>query len=354
MSVGFGFSVGDFIAAINLVGTVIDALSASSRSSSELQELLRQLHSLETALTRIKSLEFSDQQHAQLLALRQSAAQCQLTISTFLAKIASYQPHLLGIDGGGTSLKSSWKKIKWAVCKQQDVVQFKADLFAHTESIQLLLTIVQMQKVDLDHKDQQSLQRSIASCLQDGFFACMRKYSAITSQLESITTQAQECIKNTRHIISMNIKVSQIILDVQNLLNTIPGQIERQQPVYLNDALGRYTPFHLEFIRCPEALISVLAIGFRTIGHASERIERNQFTINDARTKRDIDLNRPWEACFRPGQYVEMSMVFDTYKDSNKACPGCRHPCDASAGEDVEWHVPLSALLSRALRTIIT
>lgn len=117
MSVGFGFSVGDFIAAINLVGTVIDALSASSKSSSELQELLRQLHSLEAALNRVRRLEFSDQQHAQLPALRQSAAQCQLTISTFLAKIVSYQPHLLGTNGGRTSLKGSWKKIQGLCAK---------------------------------------------------------------------------------------------------------------------------------------------------------------------------------------------------------------------------------------------
>ena len=46
MSVGFGFSVGDFLQAIQLVGTVIDSLSASSKSSAELRELLHQLYSL--------------------------------------------------------------------------------------------------------------------------------------------------------------------------------------------------------------------------------------------------------------------------------------------------------------------
>lgn len=237
-------------------------------------------------------------------------------------------------------------------------MQFKADLFAHTESIQLLLMIVQMEKVDLDHKNQQSIQRSIASYLQEGFFACMRKFSIITSQLGRITTQAQECLSNSRYIISMKIKVFQVILHVQNLLNTIPGQIERQQPVYLNDAIGRYTHFHLEFIRCPEALISVLAIAFRTIGNASEKIERNQFTINDMRTKRDIDLSRPWEAYFRSGQHVvQMSMVFDKFKawkTYNMSCPGCHHRCDASAGEEIQWCVSLAGHLGRTLLTIIT
>ena len=35
-------------------------------------------------------------------------------------------------------------KIKWALCKKEDVVRFKTDLMAHTESIELLLTTVHM------------------------------------------------------------------------------------------------------------------------------------------------------------------------------------------------------------------
>jgi hypothetical protein len=35
-------------------------------------------------------------------------------------------------------------KIKWALCKKEDVAKFKTDLVAHTESIQLLLVMVQM------------------------------------------------------------------------------------------------------------------------------------------------------------------------------------------------------------------
>lgn len=33
---------------------------------------------------------------------------------------------------------------------------------------------------------------------------------------------------------------------------TLRMQVERQQPVYFLDALGRVTPFHLEFIRSAE------------------------------------------------------------------------------------------------------
>ncbi|KAI4243813.1 MAG: hypothetical protein LQ352_006962 [Teloschistes flavicans] len=349
MSVGFGFSVGDFIAAINLVGTVIDALSNSSKSSSELQELLRQLYSLQIALDEVNSIRFSDQLHAELLALRQAAAQCQLTISAFLAQVASYQPHLVGIDGGSNSLQRGWKKIQWAVCKKKDLVQFQTDLSAHTAAIQIILATIQMKNADIDNESQQNLQKSVASQLQEGFSAYMRKFSSITGKLDGMIISMRECLHNTRRIISTNIQVFQVVLEIQNILKTIPGQIERQKPVYLNDALGRYAPFYLEFIMSPEALISVLAINFKSIGRASRKIENGQFIIHDSRTKRDIDLSHPWESCFRPGQRVEMSMVFDTFKAANISCPDCRHPCDINSEEDVEWYASLTSYIGEML-----
>lgn len=38
--------------------------------------------------------------------------------------------------------------MKWAVCKREDVVRFKADLVGHTESIQMILSVIQMQVFD--------------------------------------------------------------------------------------------------------------------------------------------------------------------------------------------------------------
>lgn len=143
MSVGFGFSTGDFIAALELVATVINALRDTGGSSSEFQELLSQLYTLQTALLAVQSVELDDVQHAELAALRQAAAQCQRTIDAFWEKIQSYAPSLK-TGGSGSRAKDAWKKIKWAVCRKEDVLRFKADLVGHTESIEMLLTTVQM------------------------------------------------------------------------------------------------------------------------------------------------------------------------------------------------------------------
>jgi hypothetical protein len=72
MSVGFGFSVGDFIAALELVADVIDALRESGEASKRYRELVRQLDSLESVLLRVKRLELDEAQYAEYIALQQT------------------------------------------------------------------------------------------------------------------------------------------------------------------------------------------------------------------------------------------------------------------------------------------
>jgi len=145
MPVGFGFSAGDFIAAIELVGTVIDALRSSGEAGAEYRELVAQLFSLETALLQVKRLESDESQYAEVVALRQAAGQCRRTIDAFWEKIQKYQPCLGNSrDFRKIDLNGGWRRVKWVVCKKEDVARFKMDLMGHTQSILLLLSTVQM------------------------------------------------------------------------------------------------------------------------------------------------------------------------------------------------------------------
>ena len=100
MSAGFGFSVGDFVAALNLVGTVIDSLRSSGRSSSQYRSLIEELYILEDVLIRVKRIELDDAQSRERLALEQAAAHCQHTIDDFMSRISNYQPHLRAAGSG--------------------------------------------------------------------------------------------------------------------------------------------------------------------------------------------------------------------------------------------------------------
>jgi Fungal N-terminal domain of STAND proteins len=143
MPVGFGFSAGDFIAALKLVGTVIDALRDSGEAGTAYRELVQELHSLETALLHVKRLNGEEIPQAEIISLRQVAAQCQSTIDDFGTKVQKYQPHL-SFNHSATPVKSGWMKIRWAVCKKDDVAKFKARLAGHTEAISILLNAIAM------------------------------------------------------------------------------------------------------------------------------------------------------------------------------------------------------------------
>jgi hypothetical protein len=55
--------------------------------------------------------------------------------------------------------------------------------------------------------------------------------------------------------------------------------------------------------------VAVLKVNFKHHGNCAEKIEKGEFAIEDAATRRDIDLTTNWELCFSPGQRVEMSIV---------------------------------------------
>ena len=334
MSAGFGFSVGDFLAALELVSTVIDALRDSGQAGNEYRELLRQLNSLETSLIQVKRLEVDDSQHAELMALRQAAAQCQFTINAFWDNIEVYQRNLGPFASRTSKLRDRWMRVRWAVCKKSDVAKFKADLAGHTESIQLLLSTLQMGTLNVHSRKHEHRQRTLAGRIQSSYFQCMRKLSSMSDSIASGLQQSKQLLEMTTQVLRTNVQVFQVVLELHNIITRIPGQVERQQPVFLIDGLGRACPFHLEFIRSAEALVAVLAINFQKLGD-DKKILNGEFVIEDSTSKQDIDLEADWDLCFSPGQRVEMSMVYQQLKVS-KTCPRCRTDCSSHEDRETE------------------
>ena len=335
MSAGFGFSVGDFLTALDLVSTVIDALRDSGQAGNEHRELLRQLYSLETALIQVKRLEVDDSQHAELMALTQAAAQCQYTINRFWDKIEVYQRNLGPFASSVSRLRDRWMRVRWAVCKKDDVARFKADLAGHTESIQLLLSTLQMATLNVHSRKHEYQQQSLAGRIQSSYFQCMRKLSSMSDNIISGLQQSKQLLEMTTQVLRTNVRVFQAVIELHNILKRVPGQIERQQPVFLIDGLGRASPFHLEFIRSAEAFVAVLAVNFKKF-EDDKKILNREFVIEDSTSKQDIDLEADWDLCFSPGQSVEMSMVYQQPKVSS-TCPYCRTDCSSHEDRETEW-----------------
>jgi hypothetical protein len=136
----------------------------------------------------------------------------------------------------------------------------------------------------------------------------------------------------------------------------VPAQVLLQEPVLFWDARGHFAPFHLDFVNSAEvqilnsiisifsltnlimkAFIAVLRVRFKEVG--LNKIEKGEFAISEVATKRDIDLLQSWSRCFRPGQKVNMSMIFDlSPRNKDNGCPVCGFINSGSSDTEIKWY----------------
>ena len=153
----FGFSIGDFLATIELVHDLAVALSNSRGSDVKFKGLIQELHNLERAMIEIKTLQVPPGLESQLWMVQQATSQVQTAITTFLQQNHVYIRYL----GHGSSSKW-WKtvfyKIKWAVYKVDDVDELRASLCGHTMAMGLMLQVLHM-SVTLSQRCAKTLDR---------------------------------------------------------------------------------------------------------------------------------------------------------------------------------------------------
>lgn len=86
-----------------------------------------------------------------------------------------------------------------------------------------------------------------------------------------------------------------------------------------------------------QAFIAVLKIRFKDIG--LHKIVSGEFALEDSRIKRSLQLTKPWATIFRPGQQINMSMVYRVEGAPTSRCPGCGKENAGSDLEDTEWYI---------------
>ena len=147
MPVGFGFSVGDFIAGINLLIETVKSFSETHGAKADYQELGRELVSLKNTLDSIQTLSLNPAKAAQISAVNTAVDGCHLCVDGFVQRNSKFR-----------SLESAPKKqwslaafkngvlgMKWAILKKNKVAKFRADVQAHSNGIQMLLAALQVQ-----------------------------------------------------------------------------------------------------------------------------------------------------------------------------------------------------------------
>ncbi|KAF2680416.1 hypothetical protein K458DRAFT_393058 [Lentithecium fluviatile CBS 122367] len=77
----------------------------------------------------------------------------------------------------------------------------------------------------------------------------------------------------------------QALAHTQQRITMVPARIGLQEPVYLTDVFGRFSPFYLDFIRSPKSLISILRDNCTRARVDFRKIGLGEFVFEDAITK---------------------------------------------------------------------
>ncbi|KAH4941512.1 hypothetical protein HBI67_003400 [Parastagonospora nodorum] len=389
MVVPFGISVGDFIAGIKLLKSVVDSLSDARGAKADYSELRQALDVLEKALD--AAGEFSAPQHQ--IAVGDEVANCKECVKRFLVGFKKFE--LLKTGRGGTNrVQFAVLQIQYSLTKKDDVRKFRDHLEVHVSALQLQLAVFQISAQFQDRKIAKSTRADVHSLatrlddstqLQESFseemknlhnaqqhsLADVQACTASSSQaISTLSSQMDEIQRQMKHGLSPDMQhtmfrlLQEVLADKDAMKRTmdqlvvqqksiqthlvevkgmvqaheeIPAQILLRRPIILIEAFDENRlPFHLDFINSFEALFAVLEIRFKEKGyHALVRIRRQLFVMYEHCQQKQIDLNGAWANAFKPGQIVEMSMIVTATPNVKKTlCPACGHVQRGKAGND--------------------
>lgn len=337
MSVGFGFSIGDLITSLKIIKDSIEAVKDTKGASADYAALSTEIASLQDAFEAIEDLPLArNGSEKQRIAISRAVGACQQCIDDFSSSISKYQPHLNPL---ATGLASSYRKIKWALCRKEDVAMFRTKLERHTSSINMLL--ITMQAKELHTANDRACSSVTVARAQD-----RDRDGQILGLLKGLSIEQRQWCEI---LMLQNRELRRDIQDLHQLLEVhmaIPPQVLLRPPVILLDAFGRVAPFHLDFIDSLETFTAVLKIRFRQAGvkpAGLAKLDNREFCVQESRRKVHLDLAKPWPSVFRPGQEVDMSMVFHRFGCSPSTCPGCSKK-NEDDDDHVQWYVLSPAL----------
>jgi hypothetical protein len=175
-------------------------------------------------------------------------------------------------------------------------------------------------------------------------------------RLEWFRQLGSELKSMMNRIFRTNVETYEAVVAIQRVL---PSHLERsmfRDPFILEDAIGRISPVHMDFINSWEAFDAILRLRFQDV-QGFKKVQNNEYVLQEHATKREIKRTRRWDVAFMPGQRVDMSLVFVKAEKAEEtpstSCPNCRATSTKSQDSEVQWFVTHSHFPSARLTCII-
>lgn len=144
--VAFGFSVGDFIAGINLLMNAVHSFSNTHGAQADYQELGRELQSLNNGLDGIRALSLDSTYEAEISAVNSAVDRCHTCVESFVQRISKYKSLETTSEKKWSlpTLKRCGHGVQWVAWKRKDVVNFRDQVHYHSGAIGILLATLQV------------------------------------------------------------------------------------------------------------------------------------------------------------------------------------------------------------------
>ncbi|KAI4650294.1 uncharacterized protein J4E79_009563 [Alternaria viburni] len=378
MPVTFG-AVGDIISVVLLVKDLVAALDEARGSKAEYQAAVRELWTLDRTLLEIDLLtrQHGDGATPELRSLcetaKQAVARCNDRVSAYKKRIQGYQRAFA--VGKVNRVREIGRAIGWRTGEKEALEQFRAEIAGTTSSLQMLLitanvTLLGVSRKEMNDKLDEAKRRNDRATLlhdaslihiRDGIENANRNIEAANSILGNVSEALKldwlrklgsELKGMIRGAMTINFATYHAVMRLQT---SLPSYLERsmfEEPIILDDPMGRIAPVHLQFINSWDAFHSVLELRFQDMP-GQIKIGRRQYALQARGTGREIELSRPWHAAFIPGQRIDMSFIFsqdDASESSSTTCPGCRTP--SSYTTDVDIHCTECQMFFRRITVI--
>ncbi|MCJ1313124.1 hypothetical protein MMC25_006801 [Agyrium rufum] len=374
MTPAFGFSVGDFIAAIDLCTKVARALKTTGGAASEYQQVIVELHGLQNVLVRLAAFEPTESNIDHVNAIRRMALACSFPLEDFLSKLEKYDAAMASVSSMTVS-RAAAKKAKWAVFMTEEVDRIRTMISGHVISINLLLathaseTLSRLEKAERasldvlasDQQTREEISRSTTQLdqkldrLDENTASIVGRLGSLTIGLASagsslVTLQSlssqilaflrvfpSELRTLLQSIIRTNVRMYAVLLSINQKIAASPTLL-LESNIRMEDAFGEIRTLPYEWFRYWEPFEGLLRAKFRD-RPGTDRVADGKFSL--VHTKRpSISLNKDtWSQLISPGADIVMLMLLTEIKVQSSSCP--RRSCSGVIDID-----PLRTMLS--------
>jgi Asp-tRNA(Asn)/Glu-tRNA(Gln) amidotransferase C subunit len=188
-AVPFGFSVGDFVASIELIHKAAKALRSTSGATGHYQQTLLDLELIEGVLRRVQGLSPASASQETIRTIQLCGLACHVPLDHFLQKARKLEPYL-DFDRRSSAAnffhtRKAGHKLQWAILLEEDVAKLKASI---GPGIEIINTLLQIESLERGAITQESLER------------IAEQMGRVLPVVDRITTFLQSNIATVKHI----------------------------------------------------------------------------------------------------------------------------------------------------------